>query len=347
MVKAASHFCLPDSIKSITAFGNGLINSTYLVECSDLNFVLQKINTDIFSNPELILQNVDRLHQAAERMSSDQSLIIPAYLHSHSGPGLYEDFSGASWRAMEYVKNSASREAIRSIEEAQQVGKALARFHNLCREISVNDMHITLPGFHHTPDYLATYLQVEKKRREYKAQAEIRYCQQSIEKHKAFAAVLEKAKQAGELKPIVIHGDPKLNNFLFAKDTDEVISLVDLDTVQPGLIHYDVGDCVRSCCHQKPGNQFDMELCEVILMSYLKTARPFLSRFDINFIPAAIKLIPFELGIRFFTDFLNGNTYFEVKHPHQNLHRAVAQFELLNAIIRQEALLQKIVEKEN
>ena len=140
----------------------------------------------------------------------------------------------------------------------------------------------------------------------------------------------------------MIHGDPKLNNFLFDNRSKKAISLIDLDTVKPGLVHYDIGDCLRSCC-QSENNQFDLDCCAALLKSYLLEAGAFFTDHDIAYLYAAIRLIPFELGLRFYTDYLHGNCYFKVTAPEQNCQRAIQQFRLCENIMASETTIKQLI----
>ena len=143
----------------------------------------------------------------------------------------------------------------------------------------------------------------------------------------------------------MIHGDPKLNNFLFDKRTHKIVSIIDLDTVKPGLVHYDIGDCLRSCCHSTGPVEFDLAICSALLKSYLIEADAFFTECDYQYLYPAIRLIPFELGIRFYTDYLEGNRYFKVTESKQNLHRAVAQFRLCASIVAQESAIKELISR--
>jgi hypothetical protein len=139
---------------------------------------------------------------------------------------------------------------------------------------------------------------------------------------------------------------------LFDIETKKAISLIDLDTVKPGLIHYDIGDCLRSGCNLIGEETqdwekvyFDLDLCENILQGYLKTAKAFLTENDYQYIFSAIRLITFELGLRFLSDYLANNVYFKVNYPEHNLMRALVQFQLTKSIESQEENINKIIEK--
>jgi Ser/Thr protein kinase RdoA (MazF antagonist) len=224
---------------------------------------------------------------------------------------------------------------------AAQVGFALGHFHCLVSDLNPDYLHDTLPSFHIAPDYLRQYQQVLQQDTVFPKDA---YCAEFIAQHQHFTAELETAKQQGVLKLRVIHGDPKLNNFLFDKHSGKVISLIDLDTVKPALVHYDIGDCLRSCCHNAD-DEFDLAVCEVLLKNYLHEVRAFFTDADYAYLYSAIRLLPFELGLRFYSDYLQGNRYFKVTDEKQNLQRASAQFHLCASIIKQEADIQQLISR--
>jgi Ser/Thr protein kinase RdoA (MazF antagonist) len=179
---------------------------------------------------------------------------------------------------------------------------------------------------------------------------EVRYGMQIVEQCREWASVLEDALARGELRLRPIHGDPKINNFLIDDQTGQAVSLIDLDTVKPGLVHYDIGDCLRSCCNvlgeettQFDAVWFDLDLCRAILEGYLSVAAGFLDAQDVAYLYECMRLITFELGLRFFTDYLEGDVYFKVKHRQHNLHRALVQFKLTQSIEAQEDDIRAIV----
>ncbi|RPI33795.1 MAG: aminoglycoside phosphotransferase, partial [Nitrospiraceae bacterium] len=146
------------------------------------------------------------------------------------------------------------------------------------------------------------------------------------------------------------HGDPKVNNILMDNATGQAVSIVDLDTVKPGLVHYDIGDCLRSGCNplgeeteEWEAVQFNPDLCRSILQGYIPMAREFLTENDFAYLFDAIRLIAFELGLRFFTDYLEGDVYFKVNRPDHNLARALVQFRLAESIESQEAAVRSII----
>lgn len=342
-VKASKQFTHA-AINEVTTLGNGLINDTYLVKTETELFVLQRINAQVFPEPGLVMENLVALNLHVQKKNSTEiKLIIPELIRAtHQGCYII-DQKHDYWRALTFINNTVSKESISNQHEAEQVGFALAHFHRLLCDVKSGSFHDTLPGFHITPKYFQHYQQVEKQEGILFEGEKIQLGRTFIDDFQSKINVLEDARQKGLLTERIIHGDPKLNNFLFDKQTDKIISLIDLDTVKPGLVHYDIADCLRSCCHNSQSNIFDLEICGAILNSYLKEAGMFFTRHDYDFLYSAIELIPFELGLRFFTDFLEGNPYFKVDFPEQNLNRALAQFKLCESVAKQEVKIKQLI----
>lgn len=329
-------------ITDISPLGNGLINDTFLVKTENTAYVLQRINTQVFPNPIQIMENLSLLTQhISQKNCKDIKLIIPAFLKTSSHQAYYQDDSHNYWRAIEFIENTVSKETITDPKQAEQVGFALGHFHRLCNDAKTALFNDTLPGFHITPDYFEHYLLLEKHGQEFSKKA--KQCEKFITDFGQKINCLEKAKKRGLLIERITHGDPKLNNFLFDIESQKIVSLIDLDTIKPGLVHYDIADCLRSCCHNTQTNSFDLNLCEKILTGYFDQAEIFFTEHDYAFLYPAIELIPFELGLRFFTDYLRGNKYFKVNSSEQNLDRAWAQFQLCENISKQEAKIRQLI----
>ncbi len=329
-------------IIAIQPLGNGYINDTFQVITTAKPFVLQRINKRVFPHPEHIMANLESLSQHIAKENKDSiTLTIPQLLATQEGNKFTQDHEGDIWRAWDFIENTLSLETLSNTEQARQVGSALGQFHRLTQALAAETLLDTLPGFHIAPDYFQHYQHV-------KTQANIpknSQCTNFIEQNQSIVNDLESAKAEGLLKIRTIHGDPKLNNFLFDNAAKHVISLVDLDTVKPGLIHYDIGDCLRSCCHTEGSDNFNLDFCRAVLTSYLTEMKTALSTADYALLYPAIRLIPFELGLRFYTDYLAGNRYFKVTEPEENLHRALSQFRLCASIISKETEITSLIEQ--
>ena len=333
------------AVSKISPLGNGLINDTFLVATESSHFVLQRINRTVFPAPDRIMVNLIRLNQHLEQKSgSAVKLKIPVILKTTTHLDFYQDEQGDYWRALSFIGNTESLETISNINQAQQTGFALGHFHRLVSDLDPLSLHDTLPGFHIAPGYLRHYHQVLMQAPRQFAPESL-YCAEFIAKFQHLTDELETAKQQGLLSLRVIHGDPKLNNFLFDQNSKKIVSIIDLDTVKPGLVHYDIGDCLRSCCHRLESNNFDLNICTAILSSYLSEAGFFFTAYDYHYLYTAIQLIPFELGLRFYTDYLEGNRYFKVTRSEQNLQRAAGQFRLCESIMARESAIKTMIEQ--
>jgi len=230
------------------------------------------------------------------------------------------------------------------------VGYALGTFQYLISDLPIQQLSDTLEGFHIMPRYLQNFDRAFSKNG-FKSNAEVKHCINFVEKRRQFGHVLENAREQGRLQLRPVHGDPKVNNVMINASTGRAISLVDLDTVKPGLIHYDIGDCMRSGCNplgeeteRWEAVRFDPEIGAAILEGYLTQARNFLTAADYDFLFDSIRLLAFELGVRFFTDYLDGNVYFKVRHPEHNLQRALVQFKLTESIEEYESDIRHIIQ---
>lgn len=342
----ARQFSEGQRVNEIRPLGQGLINDTYRVDTDNSAFVLQRINSHVFPSPERVMANLQQLgHHIRQQASTEVQLQIPAVIPTHDRQAFYRDQEHQCWRALELIQPAESREQLSRRGEAAQVGFALAHFHRLSSHLPTDLLHDTLPGFHITPAYYRHYQNLLQQGLAIKSEPQSLYCQTFIESFREHIDILENAKRQGLLTERVIHGDPKLNNFLFRPNSDRIVSLIDLDTVKPSLVQYDIGDCLRSCCHIPDGNRFDLDCCQTILTNYLQEAGHFFTAADYDYLYPAILLIPFELGLRFFSDYLAGNPYFKVTDPEQNLRRAVAQFQLCESISLQRIPIEKMVMK--
>lgn len=364
LLAVAKQFNSTDKIIDIRESGNGNINDTFLVTLDDgkgrnkpyPHFILQRINTQVFRQPELVMQNMRiatehvRLRLQGVRLEAGRRCWeVPRVLSTKDGKNHHVDPDGSFWRALSFIEDAQSYETIKDNGHAKEVGYALGMFHNLLSDLPPGRLTDTLKGFHIMPRYLRHYDEVLAKHGAGKS-PEVNYCLQFVDWRRAWAYVLESARTQGVLRLRVIHGDPKVNNIMIDTSSGQAVGVVDLDTVKPGLVHYDIGDCLRSGCNpigeetEEWGTvHFDSDLCRAILQGYLSVAGKFLSGNDFDYLYDAVRLIAFELGLRFFTDYLEGNVYFRTRRPEHNLTRALVQFKLTESIEFQEAAIRNIM----
>jgi Ser/Thr protein kinase RdoA (MazF antagonist) len=360
LVTIAQQFANPGQVTDVRAFGSGNINDTFLVTVAagaEHSFVLQRINTHVFLQPALVMQNMRIFteHVCAklegEGINPARRWEVPRVLLTTDGQDHWVEPDDTYWRAISFIDGSETIDIIQDYAHGREVGYALGRFHALISDLDSTQLADTLAGFHITPQYLDTYHRV---RAEYTGEIDpqVDYCLAFIQNRQEWAQVLEQAKEEGKLPLRPIHGDPKVNNVLICTTSQQAIGVIDLDTVKPGLVHYDIGDCLRSGCNchgedTKDWEQvyFDARMCHAMLEGYLSQASGFLTENDYEYLFDGIRLIAFELGLRFFTDHLAGNVYFKVKYPTHNLDRALVQFKLTESIEAQEESIRTMIQE--
>jgi len=358
--KAAGNFVSrTETIVAVEEHGRGIIHDTYLVRSGNPanNFILQRINTRVFPRPEMIMHNLrilsdhvgNRQKHLSGRIAPDWKMV--RIIRTREGQDFYIDRDGGCWRALDFIRGACPLEEITGLENGREVGRALGLFHHFTDNIDPGSLHDTLPGFHNIESYLSRYDRLLSAGRKTDPGGEEKYCRDFIAARRSWAPVLEDGRRQGILRVRVIHGDPKINNIMVDVKTGRAVSIIDLDTVKPGLLLYDLGDCLRSCCNVSGENadpaavRFDLERCEAVLGGYAAAARDCLTGGDIAYLYDAIRLIPFELGLRFYTDYLEGSPYFRIQYATQNLDRALVQFRLVESIEAQEEGIRAIIEK--
>lgn len=359
LTEIASKFETGNKIIKVEEFGHGNINGTFLVTLDSVeqqHFILQRINQNVFHQPELVMRNMstftNHVRQRLQNspLSSNRRWEVPKVLLTNNNQDHFVEAENSFWRAIGFIDKAETFDTIKDSKHASEVGFALGMFHNLISDLPVDKLADTLPGFHVTPTYLKQYENVETQFHVSSKSPEVEFCTEFINSRKNWAQVLENAQLQKRLHLRPIHGDPKVNNVMIDSTSGQAISIIDLDTVKPGLIHYDIGDCLRSGCNSLGEEtehwervSFDTNICESILGGYLLVAKDFLTENDYIYMYDAIRLIAFELGLRFFTDYLAGNIYFKVKYPEHNLFRALVQFKLTESIEIQESEIRKII----
>jgi len=354
----AQQFNFDSSVISAQPIGAGNVNDTFLITTdapAQNQAILQRINRHVFTNPEQIVANMRATADHINKKTYDQfqnshnRWEFPEIIPTKNGSDFYLDEYDDYWRVIQYIENTVTFETIENPAQSNEVGYALGKFHRLVFDLDVSKLHTTLPGFHTTPQHLQLLDQVFPASTIDTISADFEYCLNFVESRRGIVDCLEKAKNSGQLAQRPTHGDPKLNNFLFNKKSQKVVALVDLDTIQPGLLHYDIGDCLRSCCNQEGEESnnpekviFDLDICQSILSYYYSEMKGLLTAQDFALVFNSIQLISFELGLRFLIDYMQGNIYFKTDHLEHNLRRTLVQFKLTESIESQEAAIRRI-----
>lgn len=250
------------------------------------------------------------------------------------------------WRMYHHIDHAQTLEELHSTPQARELGYMLGLFHRVMTDVDHRLLQEVLPDLHNSQKYLEQYDRIIARwtpsgRRE-------TACVEAIKRYRQLAANFAAAGDAFTCQ--VVHGDPKVSNFLFTQRLDRVISLIDLDTVQAGLLLHDLGDGLRSCCNQAGEEQcdpasthFSVPAFRWFLEGYGQIAAPLLGAADRQWLPMAPLVISFELGVRFFIDYLSGNRYFKTTRKGHNLDRALVQFSLTDSIEAQQGPLQAAV----
>lgn len=360
----AERFDVAGRLIAVQPIPGGNVNDTYLAvfrtTFSEERIVLQRINTRVFKRPAWILSNMrivgDHVHKRLEREAAGEDRVwqLPRLVRTRDGRDSVSDGKGGVWRALTLIASAVSHDRAQGPEHAFEAGTVLGQFHRLLSDLEPKRLRDTLPGFHVTPLYLGRYDRTRasaQARRRLKSSVEAARMARFVEERRAFASVLEDARAQRVLAERLIHGDPKVNNVLLDTLTGKGTSIVDLDTVKPGLIHYDFGDALRSIANPAGEEEidlgkvfFDTRLCEAFARGYLSRARDFLTPADRRYLFDSIRLISFELGLRFFEDYLAGDRYFKVRSEGHNLHRARVQFRLCESIEARESEIRRILE---
>ena len=342
---AALNFFLPgQAVRSLSPLGAGNINHTWLVVPEQGQpLVLQRLHPQVFTDPQAVMAN---MRLVTRHLAAADPPITFRLRTSPDGADCFVDAAGCCWRLLSHIGPARTLAPPLTAPQVRAIGGLLGRFHRLVADLDPDSLADPLPDFHITPRYLAQYDTLDP-RRPPRNELE-RFCADTIETHRSGAGSLEAARDRLRLQ--VIHGDPKSTNVLFAADEDRAIALIDLDTVKPGLLLHDLGDCLRSCCNrlgeegeQGEGELFAADLFRALLAGYRGTAGDLLGPADRSFLVESARLISYELGLRFFTDHLAGDRYFTITRPAQNLHRAAVQFRLHASILRQRSALDALV----
>ncbi len=364
-VRLATLFDVEGRVVRVTPTGSGNVNDTYLAifrtTFSEFRFILQQLNQSIFGSPQDVMHNMkvvtEHVHRKLEEEADDTDRIwqLPRIIPTRDGQDYLIDDKGMCWRAISLIASATAFEKVRDLEHAHEVGYVLGNFQRLIADIPVSELRDTLPGFHITPAYLDTLekrLATPEGQDRLHSSVDAQYCSRFIKKRREWASVLEQAKARGELRVQPVHGDPKVANVMIDDETDNGTCMIDLDTVKPGLLHYDIGDCMRSCCNPAGEESrdltsvnFDIDMCEAITRGYMTFAGAFLTDQDRHYLFDAIRLITLELGVRFFSDFIGGDHYFKTSYEGQNLNRALVQLKLCESIEHREPVIRRILER--
>ena len=320
-------FGLKESIVAIKKVESGLINSTFVLNSSNNSYILQAINTNIFPNYEKGLENILNVGNWLKRKNYPYSFPLPI-------KGRYLKVENEVWRLMPYVKNSISYNRVSSLGQVKSAASCLGEFYHHLSDFNTESLSITLPNFHNgnwiIKKFEEALLNGEKER--------LLLTKSLINEIEKELPILNKWEEVcNSIPKRVIHYDTKINNFLFDKTTDEVLALIDLDTIMPGCVLSDIGDMIRT--YSNPVGEeskeiikvvCNMEIINTIIQEFTKKVA--LGKKEIENLFFGGMAITFMQSVRFLTDYLNGDSYYKTSYKDQNLVRAKNQWALYKSL---------------
>ena len=340
---------------------NGHINTTYRAcyrseDGQEDRYILQRINDYVFKDPAQVMRNVEKVTRhitwkllRRRRDAAGQTLNLFPARGGRNYIVLPEE--GGMWRCYNNIEGTHTYDVVENTRQAYQAGYAFGSFQDLICDMNPEDIKESIPDFHNTPKRYADLLksvEADVKGRVANCQAELELLKSWENRYSRITDMLA----SGELPTRITHNDTKINNVMLDEETDDAVCVIDLDTVMPGSVLYDFGDMVRTATCMAEEDEEDlskvrmeMPFFESLAEGYLDAAHGFLTMKEVEFMPFSGWLITTEIGIRFLTDYLDGDKYFRTSKPEHNLIRARNQFKLAQSIDSQLISMGKYVRR--
>lgn len=341
--KIIEAFPFNGELKNIESTDTGLINSTYILTFSDGNqdfqYILQKINTNVFKNPDELMSNIMNvtgfLRNKINLSGGNSSRETLTFIYTNDNSSYFTDEEGGCWRSYTYIGKCYTCDKIDSEVKAFRSGKAFGKFQRMLSDFPAANLFETIPHFHDTPSRYAdlkTAVENNISKRLDNVRDELSF---ALEREKDASRLVDLAAE-GRIPIRVTHNDTKINNVLFDSITNEAVCVIDLDTIMPGLSLYDFGDSIRSGAVTSDENEkdlgkygLDIALFKSYTEGFLSEAGHALNEDEVANLAFSAKLMTLECGVRFLTDYLNGDVYFKTDYPEHNLVRCKTQFKLV------------------
>lgn len=344
LAKICRNFDVAGKFIDAMPYGTGHINDTYLVRCSGNTYIVQRINTGIFRDPEALMENFRRVtaHISGKIAAAEAggATVRKETLHlvdGTDGKPFFRDEEDNFWRCYVFVDHARTYDIIETPEQAFMGAAAFGEFQLDLADLP-GRLNETIPDFHNTPKRLAALKNAAKADpcgRLKEVEAELDF----LLKHEADCSKLLGLQAEGQVVERITHNDTKLNNVLIDENTGRGVCVIDLDTTMPGLPHYDFGDMLRTGTSPAAEDERDLgkvgmrfEMFEALLRGYLSTAGKFLNPLEKSLLPFSGILLTLETGIRFLTDYLEGDVYFKIHRPGHNLDRCRTQIKLVQSM---------------
>lgn len=319
---------------TISPLGNGLINNTYLVRNDNAHFVLQRINKNVFKKPTQVIDNAELINQhiLAKKQQNQYALAPIWQVSTIEQQPMVIDENGEYWRAIQYIPDCFTVEEVSTPVQARQVATAFAQFTSALSDFPATSLAEIIPDFHNLTARMAQLKMIIKA----DSQHRLSSCQDLVNFCFEQQDFIDEVEQLTHQLPIqVTHNDTKINNLLFSTKTNQPLAVIDLDTCMPGYLMHDFGDMVRTCCSNLPEDGCDLENMTINIDIYQALAQGYtdafagkLSELERQSLVIGAQLLPFMIGVRFLTDYLDGDNYFHIEQDDHNLVRARNQLHL-------------------
>ncbi|MCF6435984.1 MULTISPECIES: phosphotransferase enzyme family protein [Pseudoalteromonas] len=328
--------------------GNGHINTTMLLKDTKQAVVVQKLNTDVFPNPEQLVENARAIeqHLSDKVVQGEYGLHIIKHLPTVENEYLV-NHNGGVWRALEFIGGSYSEDVVDSTSKAQTAANAFGQFAKALEDFEAQQLHHVIPDFHNLAKRIETFKKTLQQDRHNRAQLcidDIAFCQSQF----SLADELQVLLKSIPLRPC--HNDTKINNMLFCTKTNQGKAVIDMDTCMPGYWLFDFGDMVRTFCSPEAEDSLNLEnvvvreeIFSAIVKGYVEPLADTLTEQEKNSFLLGAKVMPFMIGLRFLTDYLDGDNYFAVHREQHNLQRSRNQFKLYQDVLAKEKILKDIL----
>ena len=343
-----------DSAQACTPYGNGHINDTFLV-VRDKRYILQRMNHQIFTNPEGMMKNIlgvtEHIRKKNEDRGGDVQRCTLTVVPTLDGKKYFKDSIGSYWRLYDFVEGTVTKETVEDPADFYACAKAFGQFQQELSDYDASGLYPTIENFHNTPwryENLMAAIEKNTSGRVGEVEAEIKFAKDRYD----FACVLERARENGTLPLRVTHNDTKLNNILFDEKTAEPICVIDLDTVMPGYSVTDFGDSIRFGANTAVEDEtdlsrvsLDLNLFELYAKGFIEGCGGKLTDTELDLLPEGAMMMTFECGMRFLTDHIDGDVYFKIHREGHNLDRCRNQFALVADMERKLPEMRAIINK--
>ncbi|MDY0102990.1 MAG: aminoglycoside phosphotransferase family protein [Lentimicrobium sp.] len=338
---------------SIIPLTLGHINRTYKVMIDgNPAFILQQINKKVFKNIEALMDNTSLVLQALETSMAGRSdgLMVPRLVCTTDDNTFFKDEDGCFWRMFTYINGSRTIETLKKYSDAFEGGRAYGLFLDGVSSIKTEQLNIIIPDFHSLSirlQALKNAIDLDLIHRRDEARTEIEFALNLIDSMMIIPILI-----ANGVIPIrIVHNDTKFNNLIFSNQ-GKALAVIDLDTVMPGSALFDFGDAIRTAANTAREDEanlnnvkFDISIFEAFAAGYIESTEHLLNQTEIDHFPESALFMTYIIGIRFLTDFLNGDTYFHIRYPNHNLIRAKVQFELLRKMQQQMPEMRRVISR--